>query len=171
MCHFFFPILSPFPFLRFESSLWAQGCSVQTSNFKAFSRTGLVPRWYLGFREVWIAGLCCTSAKKLNFSMENWLCMCNFVSEYNLQVRINHEAHLGFEGAQGILCARENPFWGKKQEISLSWAKLLLRMRDKANILFKSALRIVNKISTPSDKTRLNIQPHLAYPESKIIYI
>lgn len=45
--------------------------------------------------------------------------MCNLVSEYDFQVRINQEAHLGFEGAQGILCARENPFWGKAGDFSI----------------------------------------------------
>lgn len=45
--------------------------------------------------------------------------MWNFVGEYNIQIRINHEAHLGFEGAQGILCARENPFWGKAGDFSV----------------------------------------------------
>lgn len=113
--------VSFFSFLKFQSSLWAQGssCSVQTSNFKAFSWIGLAPRWYLEFRELWVSGLCWTLAKNLKFSVENWLCMCNLVSEYDFQVRINQEAHLGFEGAQGILCARENPFWGKAGDFSI----------------------------------------------------
>lgn len=113
------------PFSALLSELWilselrVSSCSVQTSNFKDFIWAGLVPRWYLGFRELWISGLCCTLAKKPKFSMENWLCMCNFVGEYNFQMGINHEAHLGFEGAQGISCARENPFWGKAGGFSM----------------------------------------------------
>lgn len=145
------------------------------TNFKGFSWIGFVSSgdvWGLvkpGFPGVWY-----TSAQKLwlgkgptlprVFSMENWLCYFSFVGEYSIQITTNNLARLGFAGVQWIICQRKS-FLGK-HKTSLRWANLLLKIRNKAKILFKSDLRTVNKIITWSDKTRLNIQLHVTYPVS-----
>ena len=152
MCHVF-PIWFPFRVHQWGLYSLSKLRICRHMNFKGFSCIGFVSSG-----DVWdlvkpgFSGVRYTLAQKLwlgkgptlprVFSVENWLCIFSFVGEYSTQIRTSHLAHLGFAGVQWIMCQRKS-FLGK-HEASLGWANLLLKIRNKANILFKSDLRAVN---------------------------